>query len=608
MIGSSFPSARSSTILRSMRGSGPDYQQFFAELKRRHVFRVMAIYGAVGFVVLQLAELLGQGLRLPEFFLPLVTALVLIGFPLAVVLAWALEQTPDGLKRTGPASPAELDAIVAQSAARRLPAGLLALAGVAALVLGAWWVGRRTAPEADKLAERDGLIRSLAVLPLDNLTGDESQAYFVDGMHDALISELARIEGLTVLSRTSTLRYRETDLSLGQIASELGAEGLVEGSVFQAGDTVRITVQLVRGSPEEHLWTDSYLGDLSNALSLHGRVARSIADEIRLALSPEAEARLAEEHDVDPRAQDAYLQGRALWRTRRLGDLERAVALMEEAVALDPDFASGYAGLADAYLMHAGYAGVSSDSMREAHSRTRDAALQALRLDPELPEPHATLGVVAFRQDFDWGEAESQIRQSLELNPNYAQGWDWLADMLLAQGRGSEAVEAMRRAVGLDPFSPLMHRDLGVKLVMDRDCEQAVSHLERAVELDSEHSLAWSLLQQCSLREGDEDEALEHLVRAGISPEAERAVREAYQTSGWEGVDRMILDYEFSPLSRAQALIRLGRHDEAVAVLRTGYEDRTVPVIQSMKTNPLFDPLRGREDFQAILADMGLAD
>ena len=589
------------------------HQRFFAELKRRHVFRVMAVYGATAFVLLQVADLLAQGMGLPDLVLRVTTFALLLGFPVAVVLAWAFEQTPEGFRRTERADPEEIEAIVAQPVSRRWPAGLLALLGVTALVVGAWWVGRRTAPAPavdTEVTSEDGLIRSLAVLPLDNLTGDESQAYFVDGMHEALISQLARIGELTVLSRTSTLRYRESDKTMGEIAADLEVDALVEGSVFRAGDTVRITVQLVRGSPEEHLWTEDYVDELSNALALHGRVARAIARQIQLTLSPREAARLAEGNEIAPEAQDAYLRGRALWRTRQLDNLERAVELMEEAVALDPDFALGYAALADAYLIHMAYAPVPPprDSVRNAYERTREAALRALELDPELPEPHATLGWVAMVDELDWTAAENRIRRSLDLNPSYAQGWDWLADVLGARGRVSEAISAMRRAVELDPFSPLMHRDLGSWLYSARRCEEAEEHLNRALELDPEHFAAHGLLTDCSLLQNDEAQALEHFLNLVPSPVAD-TLKHAFEASGWDGIDRLIVDREVGPpWFQALAMTRLGRLDEAVTALRAAYELRSPRMIITVKTEPMLDPLRDRLDFQELLEDMGLAD
>ncbi|MEJ2185267.1 MAG: tetratricopeptide repeat protein [Gemmatimonadota bacterium] len=589
-------------------GNDP-FHRFLSELKRRKVTRVAVVYAIAGWAVVEGSDTVTPLLLLPDWVPRLALVLVLIGFPLTLVAAWAFEITPEGVKRTAPVEAGS----ERSRTGSRLHGALLVVAVVAVAALAGYSWGRLGGNGG---TDSHGPIRSLAVLPLDNLTGDEGQAYFVDGMHDELISELARIEQIKVLSRTSTLRYRHTELSVGEIARELGVDGLIEGSVFRDGDSVRITVQLIRGHPEEHLWTDSYRGDLSHALALHSRVARSIAQEIRLTLRPDQEARLADERPVDPRAQEAYLQGRALWRTRQLDDLERAVALMEEAVALDPEFARGWSGLADAQLIGVIYTSDDWDLERrlDAYGRSRAAARKALALDADLAEAQATLGYVAMFADLDWREAERGIRRSLALNPSYAQGWDWLADVLRNRGRTREAVMAMERAVELDPFSALMHRDLGFAVAADGRCEEAVPHLERALELDPRHAQARVGLAMCDMEQGADRTALEQLLVASEEgPRGEafgRAMREAYGAGGWEGVARVVLRLEngIDAATRVWALVTLGRFDEAVAVLRNGFDSRDPIVIQLGISYRGFDALRDRADFHALMRDVGLEE
>lgn len=589
-------------------GNDP-FHQFLSELKRRKVTRVALAYAIAGWAVVEGSDTVTPLLLLPDWVPRLALVLVLIGFPLTLVAAWAFEITPEGVKRTAPVEAGS----ERSGTGSRLHGALLVVAVVAVAALAGYSWGRLGGNGG---TDSHGPIRSLAVLPLDNLTGDEGQAYFVDGMHDELISELARIEQIKVLSRTSTLRYRHTELSLGEIARELGVDGLIEGSVFRAGDSVRITVQLVRGHPEEHLWTDSYRGDLSHALALHSRVARSIAQEIRLTLRPDQEARLADERPVDPRAQEAYLQGRALWRTRQPGDMERVVALMEEAASLDPEFARGWSGLADAQLIRVIYASADWDRERrlDTYQRSREAARKALELRPDLAEARGTLAYVAMLADLDWGEAERGIRRSLALNPSYAQGWDWLADILRTRGRTGEAVVAMERAVELDPFSPLMHRDLGLAVVYDRGCEEAVPHLERALELEPQDPVARYDLALCRVQKGDDRKGLEQMLAAlSAVPQGDvlaRSLREGYAAAGWQGVARVVLRQKNGILVRDRigALITLGRLDEAMAALRAGFESRAPTVILAGISYPGFEALRDRADFHALMRDVGLEE
>lgn len=585
-------------------------QRFLVELKRRNVTRVAVAYAIAGWVVVEVAATVFPLVAIPDWGATLVLMLILLGFPVALVLAWAFDLTPEGVQRTGSVEPARP---AAEGGLRR--GGLLFMAAVVSVAaLGGYAWGRLGASSDDDATT--GPIRSLAVLPLDNLTGDDDQAYFVDGMHEALISELARIDELTVLSRTSTLRYRETDRPVGEIARELGTQGIIEGSVFRSGDSVRITVQLVRGSPEEHLWAESYTGDISRALSLHSRVARAIADEIRLTLTPEEKRHLAAADSVDPRAQDAYLQGRALWRTRQLQNLEQAVALMEEAVALDPTFAKGWAGLADGRLIHTMYAstleGWEAAEVLQGYERTRDAALHALELDPESAEANATLGYAATIANLDWEEGETRLRTALELNPSYAQGWDWLADVFKATGRATEAVTAMRTATDLDPFSPLMHRDLGFALAGAGRCPEGRSQLFRALELDSDHWVAHIGLVLCAFREDRQADAVEHLawLFTLTSPAAAREFREVYQESGWTRALEESISRGYHPvtLSEILTLVTLNRFDEVMTHLREGYERRNAFVVFTMQTFAATEPLRDRPDFQALLREMNLAE
>ncbi len=307
-------------------------------LRERNLFQWALAYLAGAWIVFQGIEMMAEPWGLSAGFQRTVHLLVALGFLVALVLAWYHGE--QGRQRV---SAVELLIIV-----------LLLAAG--ALLARMYRPEQAAAPETPQ-AERpaDGAVRSLAVLPLRNLMGDPEQAYFVDGLHDILIGELAGISELTVISRTSVMRFRDTDRPMGEIAEELNVDALVEGSVFRSGDTVRINIQLIRGSPEEHLWQDRYEGRLSEALGLQTRVAEAIAREIRLALSPRETERLARRTEVDPAAQEAYLRGRALWRTRSLEAMRRALPYLEEAVAADSTFALAWSGLADAYTMGANY-------------------------------------------------------------------------------------------------------------------------------------------------------------------------------------------------------------------------------------------------------------
>ena len=314
----------------------------------------------------------------------------------------------------------------------------------------------RTPPEVERIA----------VLPFANLTGDPDQDYFVQGLHDHLITELAKIDALTVYSRQSVLRYRESDQPLGEIARELGVEALVEGSVFQVGDTVRITAQLVQARPEQHLWAESHQGLRGEALALQGEIARSIIRAIHGRIEPAVDARLAPGRPMDPAAQEAYLRGlyhlerasygQALPASERDEALWTAVAFLEHAAELDPESAAVHAKLARAYhWVASGFGGVYEG---EFYPRSRAAALRALELDETESQAHASLGFVQFAYEWDWGAAERSIRRALELDAN---SHHWIAALYLrAAGRYDEAIEHFRMAEERNPLSDVLKAQL----------------------------------------------------------------------------------------------------------------------------------------------------
>lgn len=596
-------------------------KRLVTEVRRRSLVRVLGIYLLGGWVAFEVVQTLTEGLRLPEWFPAFALVLLIIGLPVVLATAFVQEGGPvrgassgDVVGPPGGLSSHDLGVGSGSGGVRRLFTWRNAVAGgVVAFALGVVATGWLLLGPGGDEPSPSSEVRSLAVLPLANLMGNPDQAYFVDGMHDALIGELANLTGLTVLSRTSTLRYRETDLTASEIAAELGVAGLVEGSVFRSGDSVRVTVQLIRGDPEGHLWSGSYDGEVGQALVLQRRVARAVAEEVGLVLSPSEEARLAEERAVDPRAQDAYLRGRALWRTRSLEGLDRSVELFEEAVALDPDFATGHAGLAAGHLMRTHYyAAFDSLTAREAedgYARARAAARRALELDPDLAEAHATLGYVRFMET-EWDEAEEALRHALELSPNDAQTWDWLADLVRARGRFGEAIQAMERARELDPFSPLMNRDLGAALLFGDRCPEAEPHLRTALEMDPRHLPAYWILADCAIQDGRLAEAVEHntaYLRAEGQPEAADELQRAWESGGWEAANRYIAGSEaFSDFQRAVALSRLSREDEAVDLLWGMWERGNPSPIFFAGIHPAFTTLRRHPGYEGLLEEIGL--
>ncbi|UCC71944.1 MAG: tetratricopeptide repeat protein [Gemmatimonadota bacterium] len=565
-------------------------------LRQRKLFQWALAYLAGAWVLFQGIEVMAEPWALSPGLQRTIHLLVAVGFVITLVLAWY-----HGEKGRQRVSGAELLIIAL-------------LLAVGALLIRMYRPTTVAAPETRQAEPArqpaGGAVRSLAVLPLANLMGDPEQAYFVDGLHDVLIGELAGISELTVISRTSVVRYRDTDRPLGEIASELGVDALVEGSVFRAGDSVRVTVQLVRGAPEEHLWQDRYEGRLSEAFGLQARVAEAIAREIRLALSPREAERLARRTEVDPAAQEAYLRGRALWRTRAPTAFASALAYMEEAVATDSTFALAWSGLADVYALGRLYGGLDL-SADEAHRRAGDCARRALALDPDLAEAHAALAGSYLWGVWDTEAAERELRRALELNPNLAQAYNWLGDVRHAQGRAEDAVESFRRARDLDPFSPLMNRDYARALRYLGRCGEAMAAARIAIELDPGHSMAYEAYRHCYLAAGRLDEAAEAAIRyaasyGGMGPG--EGLRAAYDSAGWPGLVEAEIAMFLSASYYYMAATRYaesGRVDEAFDALFAAVEARDGsigvlkidPDLAILHSDPRWDELIRRAGF-----------
>jgi len=506
----------------------PGYQRFFAELKRRKVFRVMAVYGVVGFVVLQVVDLLVPALLLPDWTYRLVALLLLLGFPVAVVLAWAFEMTPEGVKRTDAAAPGEITAIVSEPASKRWPAGLLALVGVAALVGGGWWAGRSSAPAGDA---EPGVVRaasasevldvayadldaderpSVAVLPFADMSPEGDQAYFADGMSEELLNALAKVRSLRVAGRTSSFAYRNVEKDLREIGSELGVRYLVEGSVRKQGDRLRITAQLVDAEDNFHLWSETYDRTLDDVFAVQEEIAGAIAEALQVSLGVDDGDRLVAPTG-DLGAYDLYLAARARMRERGAG-VREAVRLFEAVVVRDSTWAPGWAGLAQAYSLipfyetGAGVGPVTGEDWDPSLEAAERAATRALALDRRVAGADVALGSV-YRDRWDWEAAEAHLLRALEIDPDDVEAHQQYADMLAAMGRSDEALRSIRRAAALDPTSAIRQNNVGWILYQNGRVAESIPQLERASALDPALKMPYDNLHRSYLALGRLDEA-----------------------------------------------------------------------------------------------------
>ena len=319
------------------------------------------------------------------------------------------------------------------------------------------------------------------MLPLQDLSGDPDLDYFADSMTEALITSLARISALRVISRTSAMQYKGAQKSLPQIARELNVDAVIEGSILRSGERVRITAQLIHAASDQHLWAESYERDFRDILSLQSEIARQVANQVRIILTPEERARLGNARQINPEAHDWYLRARYCWNKRDEESVKKALSYFHRAIDNDPTYAQGYAGLADSYNILGYYNALPP---MEAYPKGKAAALKALELDDSLAEPHATLGVVKRDFEWDWPGAEEEFNRAIELNPGCVEAYHWRSTLLSMLGRHAEALCEKKKALAMDPLSVVIRTDLARMHYFSRDYDQSLEHYRSALDMD----------------------------------------------------------------------------------------------------------------------------
>jgi TolB-like protein len=595
-----------------LKGSSiPEYQRLFAEFKRRSVFRAAAVYGATAFLVIEAADLIFPRIPLPEWTVTLVVWLALLGFPVALGLAWVYERTPEGVKPTDPAETGELDAIAAQPARRRWPAGIAALIGIVLLGLGAWWTLTRTGPGAQSY-------ESIAVLPFANLSDDPENQYFSDGLADELLNALAGVEDLQVAGRTSSFSLRDRGLDLREIGDTLNVRAVLEGSVRRTEDRVRITARLVDAETGFQLWSQDYDREIMDIFRVQEELAGSIVQAMLPRLGTEA-GDLFRGGTSDLQAYDLYLGCRQNWYSRNIDQLWEAVEQCEEAVALDPEFALAWSGLADAIDALA-FRSVRAEALVP---RAMVAAQRAVLLDPELAEGWTSWGTLASEMERDWPTAELALRRAIERKPSNAYARAMLGDMLRNQGRVKEAIEQQRAALRLDPLSPVIHGVLAISLTAAHEYAEARSLFERTLAEGGDEAAAHQFLFLSGPLFGltgdamaDHATAVARLMRAE-DPESAAVLGHAFAadesvgsgvrliTQARQIAEALIADSVFNARQSAVIFTRLGDHETAIQWLERAAAANDLSLGMA-STDPSLDPLREDPRMQALMDALGL--
>ena len=482
-----------------------------------------------------------------------------------------------------------------------------------ALIAGAFYLYRHRARPGGSSSPP---IRSIAVLPLKNLSDDPANEYFSDGLTESLITALSRINGLSVISRSSVFRFKGQAVDPREVGKQLSVAAVLEGSVRKDGESVRVAVRLVSADDGRVLWTgdtrDRALGDL---FALQDEIARSLVTGLRVQLSSEGERALARHYTDDVEAYQLYLKGRFFWNKRTEEGLRKSIELFEQARARDSGYALAYAGLADAYALLNLY---SAAQQRDAFPRAKEAAERALKIDDTLAEAHTTLGYVKEQYEWDWVGAETEYKRSIELNPNYATAHQYYSEYLALLGRTEESVAHIERAHQLDPFSLIINTELSYPYICARNWDEALKYLGKAIEMDPSFHLAVYYAGRCRLQKGEFDEAISEgrraVVLSGGSSVTLGALGYAYAAAGRKGQAREVLrgltkqserSY-VSPYLIATIHAGLGEKGPALAWLEKAYEEHDYLLVM-LRIDPRLDSLRSDPAFASLLRRVGLS-
>jgi TolB-like protein/Tfp pilus assembly protein PilF len=454
-------------------------------------------------------------------------------------------------------------------------------------------------------------LESLAVLPLENLSRDPEQEYLADGLTESLITTLAKVGSLRVVSRTTAMQYKDVGRPLPQIAKELGVEAIVEGTVLRSADRVRITIQLIDAANETHLWAECYERDLRNVLALQSELAQDIAREVRVKLAPVDQARFAETLAVYPEAYEAYLKGRYHWNRRSAEGLGKAIQYFQLAMAKDPTYPNPYAGVADCLSILGWWSYVSPS---EGCGKARALAQRAVELDHGLAEAHASLAWATMLYDYNFVFAEREFERAIELNPRYATAHQWFGLYLALMGRYEEGYTELKRATRLDPH-PILNQSLGFVFFFAGRYDQAIEQFEKALELDPSLAQAHCVLGLTYVYQGMHQSGIAAAQKAvelssgaplfvaclGLSYAEAGYTDEANKTL--EHLNELSKEHYVTPYVLARIYEALGKRNEALQSLENGLRERAAFMV-CLKTDRRFDQLRPDRHFQDLLRRM----
>jgi TolB-like protein/Tfp pilus assembly protein PilF len=573
---------------------------FFAELKRRNVYKVAIAYVVAGWAFSQGIAQVFPVFDVPNWIIRLIVLLIILGLPVALVLAWMFEITPEGIKGA--------DDVVPSAAQKKSNAWIYIVVVGAIISIGLFFLGRYTARDTASATRTELPAKSIAVLPFANLSPDPENAYFAAGIQDEIITRLSKIADLRVISCTSTERFKTAPDDIPAIARQLGVATVVQGSVQRTTDQFRVNVQLIEAATDAHLWADTFDRERKDIFVVESEIAKTIAETLKAKLTGREQEAITAHATDNPVAHQLYLKGRYFWNKRSREDMIKALACFQQAAEQDANYPLAYVGIADTYnLMPLYDAGVPRDCQPKAEA----AARKALELDNSSAEAHASLGLCFFTS-LDFDQSLGEFEKSIRLNPNYATAHHWLAFVFLATSQFDRAIAECKRALELDPVSFIINSDLGTFYYYARRYDEAIDQFRKTIEIDPAFNHAhWSLGKAFEMK-GDLEPAMKEYQKArelSDDPWIVGLLAHAYAASGnkieaqkyLKQLQETAKERYVEPQTFALVYLGLGNKDEALPWLEQAYQGRAGREVFFMKSEPLFDPLRGDPRFQAVV-------
>jgi TolB-like protein/Tfp pilus assembly protein PilF len=599
---------------RQQLGAGSGGGSFFSQLKERHVVRVAIAYGVTAWLLAQIATQIFPFFEVPNWGVRLVILALVIGFPIALALAWAFEITPEGIVRTEESVPSE--------SSRRhthytFTVGIT-LVTLAAIGLFAFRLSRQK-PSSAPINESAAAVsskKSIAVLPFENASNEPNTEYLSEGISEALINSLSELQQLRVIARPMAFRYKQKDVDPRQVGRELGVAAVLTGKVRQMQDALNVQVDLVDAVSGAEIWGAGYARKITDLLAIKQAIAQQVTAKLKLKLSSEEQRRLVKHDTTNPEAYQFYLRGRYFWDKRTSDGIKQAIEHFQQSIERDPNFALGYVGLADSYT---GLTFYNFAAPREAMPKAKESAIKALTLDETLAEAHATLAHILVNYDWNWSAAEKEFKRSIELKPDYATAHQWYAiHYLTATGRLEEAVQEMKRALELEPASLVMNTFMGATFYYAGRYDEAIDQCRRTIQMDPNFAVAhWHLglaYEQKQLLDAATEEFKKAISLSGGSPLMKAALGRAYAELQNNHEANEMLN-ELNELAKRQyasayeiatICVALGNNEEAFQLLEKAYAEHSFHLV-NLNVSPQFKSVRSDPRFQDLVQRIGLS-